>query len=53
MKTKAPQFELPGQADVFNLAGEVIKQEPPQPKEKPDTGTIEMFPEYETNPQRN
>lgn len=38
MKHKAPQMEIPGAAEVFNLAGETIREETPQPKPttKPD-----------------
>lgn len=31
MKHKAPQFDLPGMANAFNLAGQTLTQEPPKP----------------------
>jgi len=30
MKHRAAQFEIPGAAAVFNLAAEIIREEPPQ-----------------------
>ncbi len=42
---RAPQYDLAGQELIFNLAGELIRQESPkaQPDTKPDL-TREMFP---------
>lgn len=38
MRHKAAQFEMPGAGEIFNLAAEVIREEPPQaaPKPRPD-----------------
>jgi hypothetical protein len=36
------QFTLPGEADTFNLCGELLRQDEPPPKPKPDL-TLEMF----------
>ena len=33
---RAPQFDLPGQAEVFNLSGETIRQAAPTLKAAPD-----------------
>ena len=40
----APQLDLPGQEQAFNLAGELLKQAPPipQPDTKPDL-TMNLF----------
>ncbi len=42
---RANQFDLPGQETAFNLAGELIRQEPPKPKPdtKPDDRTRDLF----------
>jgi hypothetical protein len=32
MQTHAPQFDLPGQESIFNLAGETIIQQSPAPQ---------------------
>lgn len=42
MKHIAHQFTIPGEADTFNLAGEIIRQpEPKKPEPKDDT--MELF----------
>ena len=43
MKTIAPQFDMPGMAGAFNLAGETLRQAEPKPAARPDTGTASLF----------
>ena len=42
---RAAQYDLAGQETAFNLAGELIRQEPPkaQPDTKPDDRTPDLF----------
>lgn len=56
MKHRAPQFEMPGAEIAFNLAGEVIREEPPKPKPttKPDqTPALFDLEPLTTKPARN
>ena len=43
MKFKSPQPDFGGMSEVFNLAGETLKQAEPQPAARPDTGTASLF----------
>lgn len=46
MKHRAQQFEMTGQELIFNLAGEILREEPPASREQPrPDNTQEMFPE--------
>ncbi len=43
MKHHAPQHDLPGQAEVFNLASEKIKEPAPVEAPREDTQTGDLF----------
>ena len=52
MKHHAPQYDLAGQENAFNLCGEVIREEAPKPKTeapRPDP-TPDMFAPPEATP---
>lgn len=49
----APQFDLPGTEQAFNLMGEIVREEAPQtqaPEPPRDVQTLPMFPDLEGRP---